>query len=404
MFTHVVALYRASGRPALEDGSRFTYEGPTSNALTVALRSCEGLGEVYGGFEDEPEINDDVVTFTWRLAANEHARFYGNASELIDRSTRPSRGEQPNNYYLVAEDYLVGEVLEPQLVSRLNSLIALIKLLGALTTVVPTTANTPSLLVFVQPAHDRTPPRTLEIPTRITSETAQLPTPDLTELRLLSPDEPSTSLHTSERRALFRLAVAETLGKAPETANAFHYLVNNWGAVLEKYGYDVDCYVANFSFDKARKEIAATELDFVTKMHGIVGDSTAKLLGLPLSLAALVAIYTGKTMLENYLYLLSILCVSALFSLSLGNQSLQLRRIRLGFNTVFAQFKDRPELYAGKLTTHIDTAVAEFNKQYRFATRATWLLRVTGWAPSLAGTAFVAYRYSPAVKAFVLSF
>ncbi len=401
MFTHVVALYRASGRPLLE-GGRYTYAGPTSVDLAEALHACNGLGEGFGRFEDEPETDGGLVRFTWQLAANEHARFYASASELIERSTRPGRGEQPSNYYLVAENYAAGEPLAPPSLVRLGALVELVSLVSALTPVVATSASAPNLLVLVQPAHDRTPPRTLEVSTKITSSTVELPSPDLSELRLLAPSEPSPSLHTSERRALFRLALAEALGNAPDPTTAFHYLVEKWPNVLEKYRYDVECYVANFSFDKARKEVAAAELDYVAKMHGIVGDSTGKLLGLPLSLAALVAIYAGKSMLENYLYLLSIVCVSVLFSMSLKNQSLQLRRVKLGFQTVFDQFKGRPEMYAGKLSEHIDTAVSEFDEQYRFASRTTWILRVLGWIPSLVGTAFVAYRYSPVVKEFVL--
>lgn len=402
MFLHVVGLYRACGRPPVT-GGRFSYHGLRNAELETTLAACRQLGEAFGRFDEEPSSEAENVSFSWLLAANEHARFYQNASELIDRSSRPSRGEMPENFYLIEEDYFAGESPQPAQVSHLAVLIDLINLLGDLTAAPQTKFPGPRHLIFVLPAQERLPPRTIELLTQIKQRTVELPVPDLSELRLLMDGGASKSLHASERRALFRVAVATVLAKTSDGTDAMAHLVENWGKVLEKYNYDVDCYVSNFSFDKARKEVASAELEFVSKIHGVVGDSTAKLLGLPISLAALVVIYTEKSMVSSYLYLLSMLCVGIVFSVALSNQAMQLRRIQLSFQTMFEQFRTRPELYADSLTPLIDKATRDFDKQFRFGLRAAMLLRVLAWIPPVVGTAFIAFRYSPALRDYVLS-
>src|SRR3546814_4269317 len=112
----------------------------------------------------------------------------------------------------------------------------------------------------------------------------------LDPLRRLVSDEGAHSLHVQELRALFRLAVADAVGRALASENAFTYLAANWPDVLEKYGFDVDCYISNFSFEKIRLEIAQMELDFSSRLSSVMGDSAGKFLALPLPTAAWAAL------------------------------------------------------------------------------------------------------------------
>src|SRR3546814_6367176 len=81
--------------------------------------------------------------------------------------------------------------------------------------------------------------------------------------------------------------------------SAYEMCISDWKSyvcssdldVLEKYGFDVDCYISNFSFEKIRLEIAQMELDFSSRLSSVMGDSAGKFLALPLPIAVLAAIY-----------------------------------------------------------------------------------------------------------------
>src|SRR3546814_7318158 len=97
---------------------------------------------------------------------------------------------------------------------------------------------------------------------------------------------------------LFRSALA--------SENAFTYLAANWPDVLEKYGFDVDCYISNFSFEKIRLEIAQMALDFSSRLSSVMGDSAGKFLALPLPIAVLAAIYKIHGIVGAYLLFIEI--------------------------------------------------------------------------------------------------
>ncbi|RUL65782.1 hypothetical protein EKH79_03460 [Dyella dinghuensis] len=401
MLTDVVQLYRESNRPPL-NGSTFAYEGPSSSALDAVLATCEQLGEQFGRFEENPERDaQGEVSFRWKLAANEHARFYDNVSQLADLTTSPSQGIFPKNFYLLDNNYMDGEASPPAILLRLRTLVELVQLLGRLTQSLSSTHLDAKTLIFVIPAEERSPPRTFELQTRISNVTLELPTPELAVLRLLVSDQANEALHIDERRSLFRLAIADVLQNAPAGNEAFTYLISEWPQVLAKYQYDVDCYISNFSFDKVRKQIAASELEFVSKIQSIMGDSAAKILGLPLSFAAVIGIYHASTLIESELLVLGSLVIAVIFSFVVANQVLQLKRIDHGFRVVFEPLKSKRGTFSLELGNILDEAIKGFSDQYQLSNRALTLVRALAWLPVFVGTSFVAYRYSAATQKFI---
>lgn len=240
--------------------------------------------------------------------------------------------------------------------------------------------------------------------TRIGAELLELATPDLKSLRALTATGDDAGIHQEERRALFRLSIADILGEADFASADLTYLVKRWPDVLEKYQYDVDAYISRFSFDKVRKEISQAELDMVTKLQSVVGDGATKLLGLPLSLATVLGIYHATSFIESLILCLGALLISVLLAGFTENQSLQLARIHGAFKVIFDPLSGKMQTYPDSIRKSLASAIQGFNKQLRFSKRILTLIRILSWAPTLLAVGTFSYRYSELFRLWMISF
>lgn len=401
MFADVVSLYREAQRPAFDAG-RFRYSGVASTSLRAVIARCDELDDTFGHFEDTPDWTGDRVDFCWLVGDNEHGRFYANVADLVARSQALSQGQRPQNFYLVEDDYFAGEASPPEQLSHAYELCELIQLLGGISLTSDLSATTqPKEFIFVIPAGEKAPPRTLSLSTRLESSVLAEKRLELEPLRRLVSDESAHSLHVQELRALFRLAVADTVGRAPASVNAFTFLATHWPDVLEKYGFDVDCYISNFSFDRIRLEIAQMELDFSSRLSSVMGDSATKFLALPLPIAVLAAIYKVHGVVEAYLLFIGSLVIVMLFSGMIHNQLLQLARIDHGFGVIVDQFSKKVNSYPTTIADRLAEARKGFFKQRSFLLRTLWALRVLAWVPIVAGLALLAWKYHLGFRAWV---
>lgn len=401
MFRDVVELYRACERPELAGGS-FSFEGASSARLSRAIDACGQLGEQFGRFAEPPENEQDGgVSLTWNLAANEHARFYETISALVNASTRPSQGVPPTAYYLIDDNYAVGETPAPESVVRLERLVTLIQCLARISQPITTSALDPLSLIFVIPAEEKTPPRTIQLETRVTEATVSAADINIGALQRLVDAAGGEQLHVEERTSLFRLAVADVLGDVPSEQSAFTYLIAHWTEVIAKYQYDVDAYISRFSFDKIRKEIAQTELDFVTKIQSVVGESSSKLLGLPLSLAAVIGIYHASALIESMLLCFGALLIALIFSAFTENQRLQLQQVDHAFETVFDPLIERVKSLPSAIAVRLNEAQQAFARQLRFSRRALLAIRILAWIPVLLAVAATAYKFNDPFRDYV---
>jgi len=394
MFSDVVSLYRAANRPSIGSGE-FEYTGTCADLLKDALAACRNLSAHEGSFSDGPVFNSDgSVEFTWLLAHNEHGRFYADVHQLVQDSGALSSGIRPTNFYLVDSDFIFDSPSPPSHLLVAFDLCELAALLSALS--LGSTNSEPAqpkTLVFVLPAEDSKPPRTFELSTRIEPIALNAGRLELSALRELLSDKSDNSLHVNEHRQLFRLAVADALGKAPDSKKAFTYLAENWLEVVKQYGYNADCYVHNFSFEKIREDIADKELDFSTRLNSVMGDSTAKLLALPLSIAGLLTIWKSDQLVDFVLLALGILLTSLLMSGMIHNQLLLVRQVGHSHDVVFGKLNAKIKSYPETISSALDEANQGFLEQRTFLLRVLWGIRVLAWFPSMAAIWLAVCRY-----------
>lgn len=405
MFENVVNLYRAASRPTLEDGV-FGFEGPVTPHLKAALAAADGLSQQFGRFRSGPDYENSNVEFSWACGSNEYGRFYANLNALLEESISLSRGVAPANCYLVEEDHFVGENTAFEGISKLIILCELICLLEKLSLVPDerTNSNQPKSLIFVVPAGDGQPPKTLQMTTLITPACLSFPPPRIDVLQKVAAVEQGSSIHWQEHRSLFRLAIADVLQKSPSNKMRFSYLVEHWSDVLQKYQYDVDCLINDFSFDKVRRELAKTSLEFSAKFTSILGDNTGKFLALPVPILAVAGIVNARTLIESAIFLISTLAVAIVFSGTTKNQFIQLRQLEIGFSNTFEKLLKPGAATAEPIKTQIDTVQRLFNVQRRLLKNTLWFLRIGAWLPAIGGLAVIAYRFNPAIRSWILMY
>lgn len=401
MFADVVTLYREAERPALDAG-RFAFVGVATASLRAAISRCESLGDTFGRFEDGPDWSGDSVEFSWIVSANEHGRFFENVSDLVDRSQSLSQGKRPQNFYLIEEDYFSTEADVPEQLEHAYELCELVQHLGSISLSADVSPSThPKEIIFVIPAGEKAPPRTLTLLTRLDSSALSVGPLDLAPLRRLVAGDASNALHSHELRGLFRLAIADAVGRAPTSEKAFLFLVKNWPEVLEKYSFDVDCYLSNFSFEKVRLEIAQMELDFSSRLSSVLGDSAAKFLALPVPIAVLAAIYKVDGVVESYLLFFGSFVIVMLFSGLIYNQLLQLNRIGHSYDVITDQFNKKSKSYPESITTRLREVQRGVSRQRSFLLRILRILRIIAWIPIFASLALLAWKFHPGFQTWI---
>ena len=184
---------------------------------------------------------------------------------------------------------------------------------------------------------------------------------------------------------------------------AFCHLVSNWPKVLEKYHFDADCYISNFSFDKFRSEVAATQSEYSSKLTRVMADSASRFLALPLPYVALVGIINTDEIGQAYVIFLGALIVTLLYSGMVHNQLLELRRIVSSFDLVFSRLEKQAKTTSQVLSSTVSDARRAFNEQRSFLKRTLYILRTLAVLPLLGGLGILAFKFHPGFHDWLLS-
>lgn len=389
MFDVVVQLYRESGSPKLEgDGGVFSYTGTPSATLLETYRKAQSLPGYLGTFLEDDE-GDGTLSFRWSLAESNNNRIYEDVPDFVGRTPSLSRGEIPSDYYIGSIQYRAGDEVKDCDLSLVESCRELIGLLANLSDhrLQDTVVAGAAVLTFIAPADVGKAPKTIRLTTHISKGILKLSTPELGVLKELLSDNVKLQLHIEERKSIFRIAVSEVLRNGKQGVDAFEGLVQSWPDVLNKYRHDLDCYVYGFSFDKLRREIATAELEYTTKLGGVLKDFSGKLYGLPISFAALIPLATPKVLAEVLLIIGGMVFLSLIISSVVWNQRIEMERIRNSYTTVFNQFNNKIADYPAELQLSLNSAKTGIEKQRKLLSRTLAISYILSWLPPAAGIA-----------------
>lgn len=399
MFESIVKLYRAIGSPSFQD-DLLVYDGVYSDEISAAIQACKGLNAAYGNFEHLSEERYSI-DFEYRLPSSEVGKFFHDVESFILSSASLSKGQFPKNIFIVSEGWADSDANKPSKIIKLERVCRLVQLLSLLAVGFDKDSNTECYsLFFALPPDGGRPPRSFLLPTNIVPSMLQYEIQHLNLLEEILNKKNENKAHLSERKLMMRLAVADVLDKFESEANMFLVLVREWKTVLSQYRNNLQTYVHGFSFEKVRREVAQAEIDYGTKLSSVLGDIAGKLLALPVSLVALVALQKTDSNFEAFVLFLSLVLVTVVLLSVLYNQKLQVDRLMHSFDVVFDEFKCKVETYPQKLQKLLKLTMKQVDEQGEVLKNTFLLLQVASCIPTYLGFMVIVYKYGDGAVAF----
>lgn len=385
---HIVELYRVCERPPL-DGDHFacTTAFPLVKALVKKIR--EDPSTRFDDIEiDGVDVLDDPlpeigekISFRLKLPTGSSARFHNDLASLLDIDPRISRGATPPEYYLVKDNYYSGDSDSPEHVYALERICRLIIGLSGLAHYHDEKPSSGYLrLVFIQPTKGAGI-KPVELETRVTTSIIQA-SADL-EPRLveeLSESSAANDPHHSAKAGVFGTSLATFVGSRP-AGDAFEYLVTNWRNFVTEYQRDLSTYLSGFAFHKAKAEVAEAELKIANEFSKIVSDITGKLLGIPISIAAIIAIPKAETLFDRMLFILGIAIASFVIYRTVLNQKRQFNRIKNAKDIVIGAIEGKKDSYPRDLADVVDKLSLDLTNDERGLHNNLLIFGILSWLP-----------------------
>ena len=383
MFSSVVKLYRELGRPQVTDESTYSYDGPIGPGIDALVRECEGLDHRFGEVE-VLRLTAVAAQIEVSLPRGDIGKFYTDYKKLLISTPSIASGILPENFYLIQENYLSGDDQKPDGVKAVESLTTFIKLLtdfaedshGA-------DAGGQQRLLFVLPPDGRVPQKTVVVPMVLEAEALENELNHFRILESLLNSANEKKLHIEERKLVMKVAIGDVLANAETEQNKLTYLVKNWQEVLKKYRYNFQAYINKFAFDEVRKKIADAEIEYASKLGGVLGDIAGKLLALPVSLLALIALEQANSNFAFWTGCLTLFVVTIIYVAVLYNQKLQVNRLKASFDLAFSPFFSKIETYPKVLRDALNQRESGVGSQVKTLNLTFYLFYVIAALPTL---------------------
>ncbi|WP_339439335.1 hypothetical protein [Pseudomonas sp. EA_15y_Pfl1_P104] len=399
MFSVVVQLYRLLGRPPLDD-DRIVYSGACTEEIKKCINECKSLPEKYGRLVDADE-SEGKIDIEFDLPTSDFGRFHSDFKNFIRATPTLGKGKLPSDFYIINEDWSTTDGVENLNHNSIKTCCELIDGLCGLVAVVDRKSSEAyENIFFALPADDNRKPKTFVLKTKVDESILGLKLRHVKLIQLLVSSQDDHTIHLEERKLIFSSAIADVIDAAGDEP-AFPYVLAHWEDVLRKYLQNLQAYVHGFSFDKVRTELAKAELEYGSKLSGVLSDMAGKMLALPISFGALVLLNKAGDPIEIFSIAIGILMVTLIFAGVLWNQYLNIRRLDSSLDITFELFDKRLSTYPGRLQQLIKNSRLEITTQRSFLELTLWSFFILAVIPTLVMIGMLSYRWMPGLVSFL---
>ncbi|MBC3504435.1 hypothetical protein HU761_23930 [Pseudomonas sp. SWRI59] len=403
-----VRIYRLFGCPSLKTGNSFcfqssVYRDELADAVLRLAESKTGRFDelLIDGEEAKPQDlalakSWSTIELSYVIDASGAVPVFKNIEQLMARSKSYVRQSLPPHFYLLEDDILSSDTPTHPQVKSLQDICRLIVCLADLAHFHDEKDSSDEYkLVFVADDLGKGERAVTLYPYLDASLlSCEL---GVTLIDSLQSSNMDVNPHLVKERAIFRASLIEHLVGCHDGKERFKFLVANWRAFIELYENNLSTYLSGFSFHKVKQEIATTQITIADQMSKVVGDISGKILSVPISLVAVIAIVKAESALESTILVAGLTITSALLAETLSAQRLQYDRISHSRGMMFSDHFSVSRQYPADLRKCLDDAVSALNDNERKLKRSLLTLRVVCWVPAVAATALHSFIYQDAL-------
>ncbi|MBY8959161.1 hypothetical protein J1G18_17880 [Pseudomonas sp. MIS38] len=389
-----VGAYRKLGCPRTWRSNTFTFEcfefdEVVSESITLLRDSKAGrmVEFVIDGYDFSlgkftPATKWTSLNFTFTLDASGEVPVFKDLEDLMNRSKSFVRVPLPPHFYLVDDDILSSEEPIDERVKALQGICKLMMYLAELAhyhdgkevsddyklVFVTDEANKEQKAITLNPYLDK------EL---LSCEIG------LDLLNSLQEHNVDSNPNLVKERSIFRSTLIEFLSGYSEGKERFRILVVNWAGFRALYENNLSVYLSGFSFHKAKQEVAVAQLTVADQMSKVVSDISGKILSVPISLVAVIALIKADGVLEQSILVLGITLTSALLAETLAAQKLQYERVRHSRIMMFSVHEKNILQYPKDLRVFLKEVIDGLSANESKLKKSLRTLRVISWLPAV---------------------
>lgn len=318
--------------------------------------------------------------------------FYRSLDDLLQRNKGLSRGDLIREFYVAEDDFLSGEMHVTSASPKYDNLKKVVQLIHELKDLAhyhDAKAGQEYLnLVFVSSA-DGSPTNPLRLSPRLDTISLEGLVMDIEPIKKLG-DSAGVNPHIEREKAVFRASLLEFLNSSSGDAyERFAALVSGWTEFLVLFKRNYDTYISGFAFHKARKEVADAEVQAADQLSKVLNDISGKMLGIPLSLAALPLLQKSDSTLERIVLVLATLVTAWMLAEVMHNQQLQLARLKHARALIFDELTSKAIKYPPELASKLEVATSQLSSNEQKLTSLLEWLRIGSWIPVILASALL---------------
>lgn len=403
----LVRLYRKLAANAAISNGVLTATAPIDLELVRLISEVQANSNL-GRFRDIEIDGDDYldesldidivglnsIRIEFGLSTGGPERFYSNFDEFVSNNSSLNRGVIPQEFYLIAEDCYSGDEEDVYLkaVSNFSQFVICLSELAHYHD--SKSSDNVFKLVFVHP-EDGGGKRAVEIKVNADCEVVMLTRDiDISLLQSLCKFDQKTDMHYYEKLNVFAVSLIDEISSESDNDKKLLYLVKNWSCFLEAFDKNISTYMSGFAFHKAKRDVAEAEINLSEKLSKIISDITTRVLSIPLSFAALIALLKSESLWQALFIVVGVLMASIIISQLVDNQQRQLRIVSGSINMVMNAFVGKQNEYPDDLKKYLVDMEKELDKYKAKVEKVLWFFRVLSWLPAMTATLIFVWTYT----------
>lgn len=307
---------------------------------------------------------------------------YLDLEDLLDRNTSLSKGGPTAEFYVIKDNYYSLDSPPPNSIYyNLRNLLIIIQNLNELAHYHDERSKNRNL-VFVSKSDDK-PSTPVAIQPHISLNLLNKVTIQPNQIESCI-DYKENGHNTNREKGIFRASIIEFFeGSRLSESEKFSFLITNWSSFNNLYSQNFETYLSGYAFQKVKHEIAGIELKLAEQFSKLTNDMTSKILGTPISFAAVIILMKAEEFWEKILICIGIIMASWIIHSIISNQYQQFQRMKNARSILLSSHESLKDKYPKDLRTSLESAILALQNSEKSLQKTFNVFRALCWSPSV---------------------